>query len=263
MDLVKPNGRARLKAGGGRVNSAWILNESAGRVQDSRSKHLSTLNAGCEWKTTRDGLAVGFTAGSGSVVLGDFLNFERTDSFSIHLRLKANATSYATDAGVMSRFDGSGIGISLRLAGASTGDPFQLTLRAGSGNALIVNIARPSNTDIVDLILTYSGNSAPSGIIGYVDGATQTQTTVANTLTSTIITTANATLGAETGGTSAVNMLHLFAQVWDYALSPVEVQKYYRKPYSDLEFDEYEQWVTPIVVAATNPTNFYKTLMAG
>lgn len=128
------------------------------------------------------------------------LSFERTDSFTIVVALK-----FTTFAGgvILGREQNSGNLTGYIVASDVTTGMFNLLLRnVATTNELKVRCNGLSLNKWGLLIITYNGTSLASGVKMYVDGISQTVSTVTNTLTGSIVPSSiNFQIGArESGG---------------------------------------------------------------
>jgi hypothetical protein len=101
----------------------------------------------------------------------------------------------------------------------------------GSGPRLAVQFnTNLVKNKLVNLVITYSGNSLASGVKCYVDGIPQTVASSAETLsTNTTVHTDNPKLGARISGVSRLNGLLDEVIIESRAWTAKEVETYYRK----------------------------------
>lgn len=118
------------------------------------------------------------------VTMGNVHSFDNTDTFSLVCWFK----SRETDGALISKQDSAGVerGYSLSL---TTGGRlrFELVNTAGSDEIIIETIGSFNDYTWHQVVVTYSGSSAASGVIIYVDDVAQTSTVIADTLTGTTV----------------------------------------------------------------------------
>ncbi|QQR77551.1 MAG: hypothetical protein IPJ67_00130 [Candidatus Moraniibacteriota bacterium] len=141
------------------------------------------------------GQGMGFDGGGDYVCMGDVLAFERTDPFSLSAWVHL-----ATDSDV----DGSIIG---KMGPTPDQRGYDIYASTASWKANIRNSDSGSNgitvnglSDIADetwhhIAVTYDGSSSASGVTLYVDGADDTGTTDMDTLSATIVSSADFSMG--------------------------------------------------------------------
>lgn len=153
---------------------------------------------------------------------GNVLAFERTDSFSISVWFKTTSTSVEMMLGKM--------GTSFRGYDMCTQSVLQVEIVSSwPGNWIRVS----TTSTWVDgkwhhVVMTYNGSSSASGVKFFVDGVQQATTTGANSLSATIVSTAQLHLGQRSGsGASPFNgNLSGFA-FYDRVLTLDEVMEVY------------------------------------
>lgn len=166
------------------------------------------------------------------VSIGNVLNFERTDAFSLvgwgsilvqgttrHLIAKIGSTTAQ-------------LGYALRLT--STGSPdnqlLQFTLNnnvSGGANALTINSTATLTVGMHHMAVTYDGSSTPGGVRLYVDGVLVTQTTVNNTLTLSTLSSESLTLGNRPAADLPFSSEVKHCSIWNKRLSDAEVLETY------------------------------------
>jgi concanavalin A-like lectin/glucanase superfamily protein len=123
------------------------------------------------------------------------LQKERTDSFSILARIRTSTSASQIICGKMGNLtDNRGYDLHMANSGRFT---FNLNNSVSGNNFLSMRTVNPFNDgQFHDVLVTYDGTSGPAGVHIYVDGVDQTLTTVNNTLSATIATTAAFMIGA-------------------------------------------------------------------
>jgi hypothetical protein len=156
-------------------------------------------------------------------------DFERTSSFSGAAWIKV--TSFGTSSvAIMHKGD---VTLQDWLFSVQSSGRIRLQLRnTGTTNLLDV---LTNETPIVTgqwfhVAFTYNGNSAPSGIIFYINGASQTNNVIFNTLTATILNNRPLILGCRyNGGTYDLDYNGLMDEVgvWNRVLTASEIATLY------------------------------------
>lgn len=159
--------------------------------------------------------------------LGNILNFERTDAFSI------SAWCYFDATGTMSIFSklentAPFRGYSLFQSSTSVLN-FYLTNDNSPSNRIAVyaNLPSPTTSAWKHIIVTYDGSSNASGVNFYVNGSVLSKTISIDTLSATIITSTNANIGARAGASEFFNGKIDEVAIWNTALSSDAVQEIY------------------------------------
>ena len=207
--------------------------DMAGNIAYDRSGqgNNGTLTNGPARAPGKVGQALNFDGSNDYVTMGDVLDFERTDPFSISVWYKANFISPTAQYRIIAKQNNAGVyeGYGLQIRGDVTNDPFRFALNNNSGsNQIQVDWPRPNNTNWHHVVLTYTGSSVASGMQGYVDGVAQTMTVVTDNLTATTLTTRPFNIGSwDNGGSSWFDGLIDEVRVYNRALSPDEIKRLY------------------------------------
>lgn len=180
-----------------------------------------------------DGQGLSFDGVDDYVGMGNVLDFERTNSFSISAWVKRG--SVGTSQIIASKMLASGTyrGWMVWFFSDNT-IHFVLrnTLETSHLQAVTANTFT-STTNWYYVTVTYNGNSLASGVNFYVNGVLQTQgTPLYNNLSATTITTANANIGSRNDGASNLfNGLIDDIRIYNRALSADEINRQYAEPY--------------------------------
>lgn len=148
-------------------------------------------------------------------------NFERTNSFSISAWI--NTSKLTTDLVIFSKQNT-----------AYTDKGY--SLRIGTNNHFIINIVNTFASNAIikqtsnsyndgnwhNVIVTYAGTSAASGVNFYVDGVLVSMTTTQDNLSATITNTNNACIGSINNNLNWVGLLDE-VQVFNYVVSAAEI----------------------------------------
>ena len=180
----------------------------------------------CKNKSLQKGA---FFNGSTSVItVGNNLNFERTDSFSIAFWIKTSTTA---NNAIMAKWSATDRGWRIEVNG-SAANSITLTLtNVFSTNDIEVYLA---NANINDntwhlIVFTYNGSSLASGVKIYKDGVPQNLTVATNNLSATILNTDEAKFGARNPTPVLFYSGYLDEiGVWNRVLSAQEISQYYR-----------------------------------
>ena len=155
--------------------------------------------------TPIDGLVNGsynFAGGTDYVDLGNVLNYERTDPFTISMWAKS--TDLSTTQIFLAKQESSGDFTGYQFFSTNGGgDVPQFNLR--NDNSPSNQIGEQGTTVIADgtwrhLVATYDGSSTAAGIEIYVDGVPESLTTLADTLSSSTLSSVSLQVGARNGG---------------------------------------------------------------
>lgn len=196
-------------SGGGNVTT---------QIWDDRASLFSSSPWGVSFCTSFDGV-------NDFVNIGDNLNLERTDAFSFSFWVYLdNVTSAMT---FFSKRSGSGVTPGLQLNMLSNG-----RLEANLVNTASTNLIRKQMTVSVlpqtryNVTWTYDGSSSATGLILYLNGISQTLSTVNNTLSASMLTSTEGTFG------QFASSQYLSGKMWeitrfDKALSSSEVLEIY------------------------------------
>jgi len=188
------------------VTDGLVLNLDAGFVPSyprsgttwsdiSLSGNSGTLVNGPTYSSD-DGGSIVFDGSNDYVNFGNILNFERTSSFTISLWFRV--TSLNTYEPLISKMQS---GLRGYLVSLESNGQIVLILRSElNTNQLFV---RSQSSEISvnvwsNITITYNGSSQPSGVSMYKNGSDVTTSIVSNTLTGTILNSANFEVGSRT-----------------------------------------------------------------
>jgi hypothetical protein len=160
------------------------------------------------------------------VNFGDVFNFERTDSFSVSCWFRTTAGGF-----LLGRQENAVPTGWLLQVGAATGTPSLGVVRFELNNTWTTNnLVMETTTTWADgswhhLCVTYDGSSSPSGVLIYIDGSSQTLSTVYSNLTATILNGADFYIGDREldQGAKPFNGLVDEVSIYNATLSPSEV----------------------------------------
>jgi hypothetical protein len=180
----------------------WMLNETSGTLasdSSSNGRNGTTVN-GPTWGPGKLNNCLTFNGTNQYVLCGSNGGFERTQAFSLEawVKLTTSTASMIIAKGV------DGPTYRGYAAYVSAGKiVFYLINDNSAGNQLQVETTTTvNNNNWHHVVVTYNGNSLPSGIKIYIDGISVVLTTVSNTLSDTIINGANLSIGARNSGTA-------------------------------------------------------------
>lgn len=205
----------------GRIETTeWASDvESYNKVWDDRTTYFPVASFINQISTDFDGI-------NDYVRIPDHasLSFERTQAFSISYWFKTNSTSLM--------FAVSKVDASANVRGYGTfifsGQvAFIIQNTVGTNRAYITSNTAYNDSDWHHACLTYSGNSAVSGMKIYIDGAQVATTTVSNTLSATIVHSGDSMIGNR-GALDAPFLGKLDeVSIWNKELSVAEVTSIY------------------------------------
>ena len=159
--------------------------------------------------------------------MGDVLDFERTEAFSISAWVKTPTAAPTAAMNVVAKASSATNvpGYVLSLRGDQANDPYMFTLRGTtSGQFADFTFPRPSTALWQHVEITYNGNSLVSGHTAYVNGVVQTKTTGTDNLASSIVNDGSFNIGARTDGTGSFNGQIDDVRIYNYALTATQVK---------------------------------------
>lgn len=163
-------------------------------------------------------------------------NFERTDSFALSSWVNTTSNTEA----ILTKNSGTGT------------KGYEVTLNAsGKVQIRIVNTASTNEINVVDsgaavndgnwhnIIVTYAGTSAASGVALYVDGSARTLTTTTDNLSATIKNSNNVTFGAHGNATQKFTGLIDDVQIYKYVPTLQEIAIIYAGKFANYHYIGY------------------------
>ena len=171
------------------------------RLHDLRGGNWGTLTnmtSASDWVVSGGRGALDFDGSNDFVDFGNILNFERTQPFTISAWVRI--ASSANFGAIASKMLALGSGRGYLFSYESTRVLSFMLRNAASGNRLFIqtSAAALSLNTWAQVAVTYTGNSAPSGVAIYADGLPRATTTVENTLTGTILNSQSLNVAART-----------------------------------------------------------------
>lgn len=226
-----PIGTGNLQGG---LIGHWQLDESSGITANdvSSGNHDGTRTNGPIWRPSGGQIAgaLEFDGTDDYVTMGDVLDFDRTDPFSISVWFKRAFGTLDNDRLVTKGSFATEFGYSLSIRGDlnSTNAPIRFEIKESSGRAARFDIMNLSSSDTSwhHVVVTHTGTGS---FKGYRDGVSQTLNVIVNSLasgTGTSITGHPFSIGAR--DVSSGNMTpfpgHIDdVRIYNRALSPSEV----------------------------------------
>lgn len=199
------------------LEAYWKLDDASATQTDSHASYDGTITGATHSATGILNNAVSFDGSGDYINMGDVLDFERTDSFSISCWCKPAAVTGALTL-VAKRDSGTGAGYGIVRRGSAGGYYIGFDLgNSFSSNWLFVSgatTAVSSSATWYHVVCTYDGSSSASGVKIYVNGAAESLTTVYNSLSATTLTSYPFNIGSRNNGAS---------QVWNGTLDEVGV----------------------------------------
>ena len=191
----------------------------------SRSGTNGTLTNGPTFNSGNGGSIV-FDGVNDYVDCGNVLNFERTDSFTLNSWV--NITSLSSFRVIVAKMDTLSKGYAFIVD--PNGELTFILRNTPTTNSLLVrtNINLISTNNWFNIVVTYNGNSLPSGVNFYVNSIPYPIVTILNnTLTQTIITSVSLDVGRRAANDG--NMLGRISQtqIYNRALTAQEIKQNY------------------------------------
>lgn len=189
------------------------------------------------------------TTSYGEVPYNAAFNLERTNSFSVLLRVRIPTVSSA--AVLFEKFtndvDLRGYGISLSASGQVV-----VTLRNTTGNLIQVTSTSEVDDDRYHTIaFTYSGTSLASGLLVYIDGVLATRTVNSDTLSATIQGTTALRFARRLDGSLPANVRVAEGFIWNRVLTAAEVLNEHRGHDAIIAADTISKWIFSIATGTT------------
>jgi hypothetical protein len=158
----------------------------------SRGGNNGTLTNGPTFNSSNGGSIV-FDGSNDYVDLGNILNFERTDKFSISAWV--NASSLSSFGMILCKMDTNQKGYFLdwETTGAIT---FSLRNTANTNDFLTTTVGIISINNWVNVCVTYNGGSSATGVTFYLNSIQQSKTISRDVLSSSIVNTYSNIIGA-------------------------------------------------------------------
>lgn len=175
-----------------------------------------------QWATGKINYGIqGISTTSGFINFDQLISFERTDPFSLECWFKTTSSSTMS---LMSKQSDSGVfqGFAINFASNTA----RLVIRDSLSNI----IAKQHNVTLNDavwhhVVLTYDGNSGPAGAKLYVDNVENNTTTNNDTLTGSLLTTADFQISGRDGNNICIDSTTFIDEclVYDRELSAAEI----------------------------------------
>jgi chitodextrinase len=235
----------------------YKLDETMGTTAaDSAGSNTGTLVNGPTWTAGKMNNGLLFNGTTNYVNMGDVLDFERTNPFSIAAWVKTTSGSPGTAMVVAGKTEtGTNLpGYMLSVRGDTAGDPYEFELRGNSGypSTITVQFPRPADTNWQHVAVTYNGSSSASGVSVYVNGTPVTPTILGDALTATMVTAGPFELGARNGALTPLEGTLDDVRIYNRALSAAEVNQLYT---GAVPTPTPTPTPTPDAQAPTTPTN--------
>lgn len=161
------------------------------------------------------------------ISMGDVLNFERTDAFSLSIWVKPDGVSSGAYYTLLGKMQNSGDYRGYNMQ--QQYDDVYCVIESTTSKYITIRAANVLSTNVwKHIVFTYDGTSLNTGMNIYVDGSPATVTRgSAGTLDATIISTAKLTNGRRDGGGDAYGGALDSSSIWDKELSSAEVTAIY------------------------------------
>lgn len=210
--------------------SYWPMEDAVGTtVGDVKgTNHGTAANATVAEGAFGIGRAFYGSADTISIANPANFSFERTNAFSIEAWVK---TSSSSTNNIFSKMDNAAPFTGYDFYISSSGKPTFILVNTWSTNTIAVNTTTRTVNDGYwhHVVLTYSGSSAASGVIIYVDGKAAATTTTADTLSATTVNAITPYIGSRN------NLAYYFTgmidevRVYNSAISATTVLTHYQQ----------------------------------
>jgi hypothetical protein len=209
---------ATLTYGGGTYTQVGTCN--SGTASDAwYGGAVGKFNRGIALDTTTDTISVGNISA---------YSFERTNSFSTSIWFKTSTDGNQT---LMSKQDSTAPNRGWNVQTATGGLLYFQLANDYSANTLEVRTSDVGYSDgnWHQMVATYDGTSAPSGVHIYYDGRNKTLNTTVNTLSATIVNSISMYIGSRNGTAQKFSGLLDDARLYNYALTQSQVNILYNQ----------------------------------
>lgn len=160
------------------------------------------------------------------ITMGDVINFERTDPFSLSFWIKRSSAGTTQIPFAKKDSTAPVAGWMIRITTISKLE-FIISHEAGNEAYISTSSTFTSTSDWYHIVATYNGSSLAAGMKIYVNGVAQATSTVTNNLSDTIITASSLNIGARDDGATPFNGLVDDARIYNRELSSGEVTALY------------------------------------
>jgi Concanavalin A-like lectin/glucanases superfamily len=219
---------------------AALYNNASGpttAADSSGNNNTGTLTNGPVWTTGKLGGALSFNGSTSQYVdVGNAstLNFERTQPFSLAAWVHINSSPPTTWNYIFSKQTNSGNfpGVVFYAESANQRLDVQIAgTTAGCGGTDCIYEFTPFNSLSLDawhhVVITYDGSSTAAGTKIYIDGVSQTLTVSKNGLASSILSSADMTIGYDLANSTYTAGTIDDVRVYNRALSAAEIRDLY------------------------------------
>ena len=214
---------------GSNLQSYWRLE---GNSNDSKAGNNGTdSNITYGIANGKFGQGASFNGTSSDIALGNVFAFERTDAFSVVFWF--NRGTGSSERHVFNKTKD--VSAYTGWAVLFSGDKLNLVLINNNTNNLINVMSNATYADSVwhQAVVTYSGSSAASGVIMYIDGAAIASTILTDNLSASIVTTTNLHIGSRLNGALFYNGNLDDLAIWSRVLIAAEIDDLYKEKLED------------------------------
>jgi len=207
---------------------------SGTRAKDrSGNENHGTLTGGTSLQPVAGklGQALTFDGVDDRVTMGNVLDFEKTDSFTISTWVKLPSATPSTADQIVTKVNSSNVGYVFSIRGDQANDPVEIELR-GSGVFLNAVFNQTWTTNWTHLVWTYDGSNTVAGMKLYRDGVSQAVTSSLSNLNQNITNTGDFLIGAQIATNNPVLGSVDDVRIYNRALSAAEIQNQYNQSQS-------------------------------
>ena len=214
----------------------WKMDETSGTsaADSSGNNNTGTLTGGPTWTAGMDGGALGFSQSSYQYVdVGNssYLNFERNQPFSLAAWVNYTDTSANGYFPLITKQVNAGNFPGYLIDANMPNNKINVSLQGTSATGNQILVMSPSGSFTPDVwhhvVMTYDGSSTAAGVHVYIDGVDQTLTVQYDALSSSILNSADMTIGDAPATGEHTGAIIDDARVYNRALSADDVMALY------------------------------------
>lgn len=211
------------------LQSYWKLDEASGTIVDSHGSNDGTLTGATYGATGVINNAIDFDGTGDYITIGDVLDFDFDESFSIQAWYKPNSAG-SDNHFIVSKQEASGNfrGYSLWRGGTTQSHRVLWEIVSTPSNLLSFRgTTQLNNTSMwYHIVATYDGSDDVSGMTLYINGSAESATGSVNSLSTTTVNSVNLTIGARITGQETDGLIDEVG-IWARELSSTDVTNLY------------------------------------